>query len=166
MTRLRVVTQFPDVRPISAAVSTAGYRRLRIAGGDPAPYDDRMRAARLVIAILVVLLVTGVANAQPPRPGVFTGPEIWNIFKVIRLPEYPYEARRSSWSGRGTFRAHVTADGKVTRVEVVKSTGHRAVDEAVLTAARSWRAHPGRKMEVDFPIAFVAPARPPSGLPQ
>ena len=109
----------------------------------------------------MIALVAATTTQGTPQPGIFTGPELTQIFYKIYLPEYPYEARRSSWSGRGTFRAHIAADGKVTRVDVVKSTGHRSMDDVVIRAALLWRAKPGRKMEVDFPMAFVAPPRPP-----
>ncbi|HSH38184.1 MAG TPA: energy transducer TonB [Chthoniobacterales bacterium] len=124
-----------------------------------------------VVAILIFSALAPLTRAVPPlnrgvppQPQVFTGPDIGKVFSRLLLPEFPYEARRNSWSGRGTFRAHVSAEGKVTRVEVVKSTGHGALDDAVLRAVRHWRAHPGRKMEVDFPMAFIAPPRPRPGL--
>ena len=112
-------------------------------------------------AAMIALVAATVAHGRP-QPRIFTGPELTQIFHKIVLPEYPYEARQNSWSGRGTFRAHIAADGKVTRVEVVKSTGHRAMDDVVVIAARRWRAKPGRKMEVDFPMAFIAPPQPPA----
>jgi TonB family protein len=123
------------------------------------------RAFRMFVAVAILGLFADSARAVPPQPKVFTGPDIGKVFWLLRLPEFPYEARRNSWSGRGTFRAHVAANGRVTRVEVIKSTGHRALDDVVVVAARSWRAHPGRKMEVDFPMAFIAPPRPAHGLP-
>ena len=116
-------------------------------------------------AAVIALLAAPFAHGTP-QPGIFTGPELTQIFYKIVLPDYPYEARRNSWSGRGTFRAHISADGKVTRVVVVKSTGHRAMDDVVTRAALLWRAPPGRKMEVDFPMAFIAPPRPASHMPR
>jgi TonB family protein len=118
----------------------------------------------LLTAILsVTLLPSGQAVLQ--RPQIFTGPDIGKIFTIIRLPDYPYEARKNSWSGRGTFRAFVEPSGKVVHVVVVKSTGHRELDDAVIWAAHQWRARPGGKREVDFPMAFIAPPRTPAGLP-
>ncbi len=86
-------------------------------------------------------------------------------FSAVVLPTYPYEARRRGWSGRGTFRAYAESNGKVSRVEVIRSTGHKALDDAVVTAARRWRAREARKLEIDFPIAFLAPfeGMPPPG---
>lgn len=120
-----------------------------------------LRGSVALIALGAALFARGT-----PQPGIFTGPELTQIFYKIVLPEYPYEARRNSWSGRGTFRAHIAADGTVTRVDVVKGTGHRSMDDVVIRAALQWRAKPGRKMEVDFPMAFVAPPRPPGHMPR
>ena len=81
----------------------------------------------------------------------------------MAVPEYPYEAKRDHWSGSGIFRAFVTPTGKVERVTVVKSTGYRVMDDSTVTAARRWRAQPGRSREVDFSMTFLAPPR--RGMP-
>ena len=125
-----------------------------------------MRFRSITRSAAIIALLAATTTHGKPQPGIFTGPELTRIFYKIVLPEYPYDARRSSWSGRGTFRAHIAADGKVTRVDVVKSTGHRSMDDVVIAAALRWRAQPGRKMEVDFPMAFVAPPRPPGHTPR
>lgn len=118
----------------------------------------RVRRTLRCLGFLALLgAIPAPVYCRPPQPGIFTGPELTQIFHRIVLPEYPYEARRAYLSGRGTYRAHVKADGTVARVEVIKSTGNRSLDEAVVAAARRWRTKPGRKFEVDFPMAFVAP---------
>lgn len=99
--------------------------------------------------------------AQPAQAKVFTGPEMGRYFERIRVPEYPYEARKNRVSGRGTYRAYIEPSGKVTRVVVIKSAGLGVLDDAVVRAALDWRARPGKKLEVDFPMAFVAPPRAP-----
>jgi TonB family protein len=89
------------------------------------------------------------------------------VFTVMRrAPEYPYEGRRNHLSGAGLFRADVAPSGAVTGVKVVKSTGHRVLDEAIKVAVQTWQTPPGKKREVDFAIAFIAPSRgmPPAGL--
>ena len=81
----------------------------------------------------------------------------------MAVPEYPYEARRDHWSGSGIYRAYVTPEGKVEKVTVVKGARYRVMDDAVIYAARRWRAKPGRNREVDFSITFIAPPR--GGMP-
>jgi TonB family protein len=60
------------------------------------------------------------------------------------------------------YRAFVTPQGKVSRVIVLRSTGHPVLDDSVVRAALQWRAKPGRPKEVDFPIIFLVP---PPGMP-
>jgi TonB family protein len=118
-----------------------------------------------VAAVICTLFFAQQLQAQSKSAGIFSGPDLGKYFSLVKLPEYPWEARRNGLSGRGTYRAHVEATGKVTRVEVVQSTGHKILDEAVVSATYEWRARPGRKREIDFPIAFQAPygGRPPPG---
>jgi TonB family protein len=121
-----------------------------------------------VIFLLTIMLIGSSVAAQkfgPPSAGVITGPELSRVFMSPRPPEYPYEARRNGWSGRGVYRAFVTPEGKVSRVLILHSMGHSGMDEMVVRAAMQWRAKPGRPKEVDFPIIFVAPPRStPGGL--
>jgi len=111
-----------------------------------------------LIAILIVL-GSGLCLAIPQQPEVFTGPDLGRYFKRIWVPTYPYAARRNRVGGRGTYRAYVEPNGKVTSVVVIKSAGLRELDDAVIHAALGWVALPGKKREIDFPMAFVPPAR-------
>jgi TonB family protein len=120
------------------------------------------------LLFLAFMLIGSSVFAQgfgPPSAGVITGPELLQVFINPRRPEYPYEARRNGWSGRGVYRAFVTPEGRVSRVVVLQSMGHSVMDDAVIHAAMQWRTKPGRPKEVDFPITFVAPPRStPGGL--
>ena len=121
------------------------------------------RVRRSLLVAVTLFAAASRLEALPPQPRIFSGVDLFKYFSRVALPEYPYDARRMGWSGRGTFRAHVEPSGKVTRVEVIRSTGYKALDEAVVIAGRRWRARPGRKLEIDFPIAFLPPdgGRPP-----
>lgn len=107
--------------------------------------------------MILIALSGGTSTAQMPRPQVFTGPDLGRYFKSVWVPEYPYTASRMRLSGRGTYRAYVEPSGKVSRVVVIKSAGSRDLDDAVVRAALNWKAWPGKKLEVDFPIAFLPP---------
>ena len=109
--------------------------------------------------MILFVLGSGISRAQLPRAQVFTGPDLGRYFKGIWLPEYPYAAAKNRISGRGTYRAFVEPSGKVSRVIVIKSAGLRELDDAVVRAAINWRAHPGKRLEVDFPMAFLPPPR-------
>jgi TonB family protein len=115
------------------------------------------RLTALTAWLIILGAVTSIARPQPPQ--VFTGPDIARYFDRIWVPEYPYEARRNRVSGRGTYRAYIDPNGKVSRVVVVKSAGMRELDDAVVHAALGWRAKPGHKREIDFPMAFLPPAK-------
>lgn len=107
--------------------------------------------------MILIALFSGTSTAQMPRAQLFTGADLGRYFKSVWLPEYPYAARKVRVSGRGTYRAYVEPSGKVSRVAVIKSAGFRELDDAVVRAALNWRAWPGKKLEVDFPIAFLPP---------
>ena len=122
-----------------------------------------MRTQLLLIIILFCLQSTAKTSAAPPPARVITGPELVQVFIHPHPPDYPYEARANSWSGKGVYRAFVTPKGKVGRVVILHSAGHSVMDDMVIRAAMQWRAKPGRPKEVDFPIIFIAPPRGISG---
>ena len=114
---------------------------------------------RGALSALLIFLGSDWCLAIPKQPEVFTGPDIGRYFAIIRVPEYPYAARRNRVGGRGTYRAFVEANGKVTKVAVIKSAGLRELDDVVIAAALGWKAKPGKKREIDFPMAFIPPPR-------
>ena len=107
----------------------------------------------------MIVLASDTSMAQRAQPQVFSGSDLSRYFQRVWIPEYPYAAFRNRVSGRGTYRAYIEPSGKVSRVIVIKSAGLGELDDAVVRAALNWRARPGKKMEVDFPMAFVAPPR-------
>lgn len=79
-----------------------------------------------------------VAAARPP---VFTPPAF-----VERVePVYPDRARRAGVEGVATVRIRLDARGAILAVELVEPSGHRSLDEAALTAARSSRFAPAAR---------------------
>jgi protein TonB len=51
---------------------------------------------------------------------------------------------RAEEEGTVVCRIHVAADGLVTSVEVVESSGHERLDRAATEAIRTWRFAPRR----------------------
>ncbi len=84
--------------------------------------------------------------------GVFTPPSCG----VVK-PEYPYVARLRGWQGRVVVRALVDATGFVSRVRLVRSSGHRVLDDAALEAVRGWRCSPARLNGVAVPYWVEVP---------
>ena len=114
----------------------------------------------LAIASAALQILAGHVNAAPTVSSVIAGNELGKVFtSMTPTPGYPLEARKNNWAGSGIFRAFVNPAGKVTEVRVVKTTGHRVLDNAVTSAVIKWQAKSGPNREVDFPVEFKAPPK-------
>jgi len=77
-----------------------------------------------------------------------------------RPPAYPEHARRQGWEGQVLVRASVDANGRVSSVTVVRSSGYGILDQAALRAVRGWTFHPQtvggepRASAVEVPVNF------------
>jgi len=75
-------------------------------------------------------------------------------------PNYPLVARKRGYQGRVVLRVYVTTAGKCGEVKLVKTSGHKALDNAALAAVREWRfmpAHQGGEIKaswINIPINF------------
>jgi protein TonB len=73
-----------------------------------------------------------------------------------RPPEYPALALRRRWQGETILLLSVNKNGALDKVELVRSSGHKTLDEAALRAAQDWRfKSPRRGLQVNFPVRFV-----------
>jgi TonB family protein len=90
--------------------------------------------------------VTESAAAAPARPSVVVPPV------VIRqqLPGWVPDPVNRATEFHGSVRVQISAEGKVTQVEMTKSV-HPAYDQLVLRAARNWLYQPARKDGVAIP---------------
>jgi len=76
-------------------------------------------------------------------------------------PPYPSIARRRGYEGIVVLEVFVTKGGRVGRLRVFKSSGHKILDRAALRAVKNWVFEPGRRGEqaidmwVKVPIKFV-----------
>jgi len=68
-------------------------------------------------------------------------------------PEYPRAAREAGWEGTTVLQIVVLPDGTVGSVTVHRTSGHAVLDEAALTAVKSWQFVPAR--DGNFPIRSV-----------
>jgi TonB family protein len=84
----------------------------------------------------------------------------WGKVKVIAIyapkPDYPKYARDRHWAGTGWYTMHVdTKTGLVKWVEVTQTTGHKVLDDAVVSAFSRWRFEPGKAApRVKSPVRF------------
>jgi TonB family protein len=69
-------------------------------------------------------------------------------------PAFPPQASRSGVSGTGRFRLTFDANGNVTNVQVIQSTGNRLFDDAATGTLRQWRSSPGQGWVVTVPVTF------------
>jgi TonB family protein len=69
-------------------------------------------------------------------------------------PDYPIQSRQRHLTGSGLFALHITPDGNVERVEVLKSIGYPILDQAAIAAFRQWRFRPRSISLVRVPIRY------------
>jgi TonB family protein len=78
-------------------------------------------------------------------------------------PSYPYLARYERLDGEGHFRLRIDpATGNVSAVDVVKTTTHKILDDAAVTAFRKWHFKAHTIKEVEVPVTFRYNQKPVS----
>ncbi len=75
--------------------------------------------------------------------------------------DYPPLARRRGWQGRVNVGLHVAADGDLTRIRLVKSSGHALLDRAAVRNVTELRSIPhaarwleGNGMDLVLPVRY------------
>jgi protein TonB len=126
-----------------------------------------MRRILILAAFMTICVGARAQNPSPPpllarpqeRPThtvTLTGDEVWNVAIAHPRPEYPSEARRRHLTGKGFFHGYVSlGTGEVTSVEILKSTGHRILDDAVVDGLKKWKFRPHTIVGFKVPIAFT-----------
>lgn len=76
-------------------------------------------------------------------------------------PQLTDVALKKRLAGSGLFLSHVRPDGSVSRVDVLRSTGHPELDTVVVSAFKKWRFTPGTVKEVRTPVTFTGRYLPP-----
>lgn len=75
-------------------------------------------------------------------------------------PAYPLDARRNRYTGSGVALLKIDKrTGYVTSATMLKSIGHKTLDDAVLKAFRHWRFRPGTVSHVKIPISYTIGGR-------
>ncbi len=82
-----------------------------------------------------------VASRIPTRDAVFTDPKRARPSK----PSYPAKLKAQGIEGSVLVRVHIDAAGNVSRVSVLKSSGHAAFDDAARRAARAEKFVPAKR---------------------
>ena len=106
----------------------------------------RVRLARtLIVALLSVTQMAQARDAKSTKATALYAPP----------PQLPEVAMIRRYAGSGLFLSRVRPDGTVSRVEVLRSTGHRELDDCVIAAFSKWRFRPGTMSEVRTPVNFT-----------
>ena len=92
------------------------------------------------------------ASRIPTRDAVFTKPKRNRPTK----PPYPATLKAQGIEGNVLVRVHIAASGRVTRVTVLKGSGHQAFDDAAKKAARAESYTPAKRdgKAVPFTLAY------------
>jgi TonB family protein len=90
-----------------------------------------------------------IAEARPtpratPKPRLVYAP----------APAFPPMASVPGASGTGRFRLSFDAQGNVTNVQLIQSTGNRVFDESATRTLRQWKCSPGQGWVVTVPVTF------------
>src|ERR1700730_2009544 len=117
------------------------------------------RSLLFFIVIVCVILSSSSDFAQQAleseKPN---GDRRWN-FAAVYAPkmEYPIEARQRGWVGSGLILLEIdSATGIVKSAKVIKSTGHKILDDAALRSYQRWRFIRGSSVsKVKLPFEFT-----------
>jgi TonB family protein len=103
--------------------------------------------------VAVTLLFVAVSFAQP-TPDQIAKAKALAVYAP--RPAYPYEARSKHMTGSGIIQLNVdSSTGIVTSAQLLKSTGHKILDDSALEAFQQWRFRPGTVRKVRIPINFT-----------
>ena len=117
-------------------------RRKAVASGTPRSSTRSEKAAASSSA-------TAASGAQSARADYLRNPP----------PVYPAEAKRNRQQGVALFRVVVSAAGQAESVTLIKSSGHRILDNSALEAVRKWKFHPATIGGVKVSSAVKVPVR-------
>ena len=90
--------------------------------------------------------VGAAASAPTVRESVPATPASFNAAYLRNAPpRYPLIARRNGVEGTVRLKVLVTRDGRAAQLELDKSSGSSALDNAALEAVKNWQFVPARR---------------------
>jgi periplasmic protein TonB len=144
------IQSLPPEKPVEKSVPVEPVKQPTLTGPQPIAAIPQPSQA-VVIAKPAQDATT--QNAQPDveaKPNYLKNPE----------PVYPTLARRRHQEGLVLLMVNVTAQGRVARVEVKKSSGFFLLDDAAVQAVRDWEFQPARlgsralESKIEVPVRF------------
>ena len=88
------------------------------------------------------------APPAPPAPKPVTPASANAAYLKNPAPEYPQMAQRRGWEGTVLLRVEVMASGKPGQIQIQKSSGRPALDDAALAAVKRWSFVPAKQGDV------------------
>lgn len=92
--------------------------------------------------------VAAPAPPAPPAPAPVTPASANAAYLKNPAPEYPQMAQRRGWEGTVQLRVQVLPSGKPGQIEIQKSSGRAALDDAALAAVKRWSFVPAKQGDV------------------
>lgn len=112
-------------------------------------------AALLLAAFAVQAAQSGVAQATPPKSNTLVIPapascrSLWPKVKRVKAVDIPQAAKGKGHNGRATFAVTVSPEGEVAALDLVKTSGSEAIDEAVKQRAKTLEYKPAINTECE-----------------
>jgi TonB family protein len=96
------------------------------------------------------------ARDRPPPVESLSAEGAGAVGKLIYTPLPRYSSKRGEAKpgASGSYRLTFNAEGEVTDVQITRSAGSAALDDATIGTLRSWRSEPGRQWSVVVPVKF------------
>ncbi len=92
--------------------------------------------------------VAAPAPPAPPAPAPVTPASANAAYLKNPAPDYPQMAQRRGWEGTVQLRVEVLPSGKPGQIQIQKSSGRPALDDAALAAVKRWSFVPAKQGDV------------------
>ena len=128
-------------------------------------FDSRLTARNLWPALPLALLVACQQQPQPSQPAVPAPTQ--PMAQDTPPPDYPPEYACKQIGGTALLDVSLAANGYPVKIDVVQSSGTRALDDLAVTAVKEWKFRPatnrGRPVpsRLQVPVKFTPPNPPP-----
>ncbi|MGE5503246.1 MAG: energy transducer TonB [Actinomycetota bacterium] len=150
----------PQPQPVAKPAAPVQRTAPRPAAA-PSPSPAPVAAAESSADAAPTAAPSPAGSVGPAAAAVPSGPsEVAPTAVDTPKPTYPLAARRKGWEGVVVLNIEVDLLGCPTTVAIKASSGHAALDEAAVEAARRWHFTPARKdgkataASVEVPIRF------------